>query len=497
MTVSLADAAAQRWDLVVVGGGTAGIVGARTAAGLGARVLLVESERTGGDCLWTGCVPSKSLLAAAHRAASARGAERFGVHVGEVSVDFAAVMKHVRGAIAAIEPADSPQTLERAGVAVLAGTARLLGGSDVEVYGHVIGGRQLLLATGASPSVPDLPGLRAAAPWTSETVWDLDRLPERLTVVGGGNIGCELGQAFARLGSQVTVVEQADRLLPGEDPDASALVAAVLVADGVDVRTGTGLEEVTGSVERGSARTSDGRDIEHTGLLVALGRHPRTSALGTHQAGIALDERGYIRVDRSLRSRTNPRVWAAGDVTGHPQFTHVAGVHGSTAASNAVLGLRRSATTATIPRVTYTDPEVAAVGVGTAATAVTAAPSGGDLEMVTRQHDEVDRAVTENRTDGFTRLAVDGKGRVVGATVVGPRAGDTLAELVLALQHGMRTRDLAGAMHPDPTYADGPWNAAIADVRSRLAAPAPRHATEALVGARRRWLDLRDQRSSR
>ncbi|CAN5873274.1 FAD-dependent oxidoreductase [soil metagenome] len=500
MTIGTAEAAAQHWDLVVIGGGTAGIVGARTAASFGARVLLVESHRTGGDCLWTGCVPSKSLLAAAHRAASARTADRLGVHVGDVRVDFGAVMKHVRSAIAIIEPTDSAATLEQAGVSVLRGRARLAGGvgasgrvgADVEVEGERIGSRQVLLATGATPSVPDLSGLRAAGAWTSETIWDSDRLPDRLTVVGGGNIGCELGQAFARLGSRVTVVEMADRLLPGEDPDASALVTAALVADGVDVRTGTGLEEVTGDVDQGRVRTSDGRTVEHDGLLVALGRRPRTAGLGLAGAGVELDGPGNVLVDRSLRS-TNPRVWAAGDLTGHPQFTHVAGVHASTAASNAVLGLRRAATVATIPRVTFTDPEIAAVGAGTAA----GGNGRADLELITQRHDEVDRAVAEGQTDGFTRLAVDGKGRLVGATVVGPRAGDTLPELVLALQHGMRTRDLGGAMHPYPTYGDGPWKAAITDVRSRLAAPAARRATDTLVQARRRWLDLRAQRSSR
>ncbi|MDQ3417162.1 MAG: FAD-dependent oxidoreductase [Actinomycetota bacterium] len=503
MTTSLAEAAAQHWDLLVVGGGTAGIVGARTAASFGVTVLLVESHRTGGDCLWTGCVPSKSLLAAAHTVANVRRASELGVFVGEVSVDFAAVMRHVCAAIAAIEPTDSVAALEQAGVSVLRGRARMAArrvgtevsaGADVEVDGRRISSRQVLLATGADPSMPDLPGLRAARAWTSETIWDLDRLPERLTVVGGGSIGCELGQAFARLGSRVTLLEMAQRLLPSEDPDASAAVTAALVADGVDVRTGTGLEEVTGDVDLGSVRTSGGASIDHDGLLVALGRRPRTADLGLDEAGVGRDEHANVRVDASLRSTTNPRVWAAGDLTGHPQFTHVAGVHASTAASNAVLGLRRAAAATAVPRVTYTDPEVASVGIPTVP--VDAAGHTG-VEMITRQHVEVDRAITEGRTEGFARLAVDGKGRIVGATVVGPRAGETLPELVLAVRHGLRTRDLAGVMHPYPTYADGPWNAAVADVRSRLSAPAARRVTDAAVRARRRWLDLRGQRSSR
>jgi len=491
VTLSTHEAAGQQWDLVVVGAGTAGIVGARTAASLGARVLVVEADRTGGDCLWTGCVPSKALLAAAHRVASARSAGVFGVHVDGVRVDFAGVMGHVRRSIATIEPVDSAEALEAAGVSVLRGWATLTGSSDVEVAGHRLSTRQVLLATGSGPALPDLPGLRTAKPWTSDTVWDLEQLPSRLTVVGGGSVGCELGQAFARLGARVTVLEQAPQLLPAEDPDAAAAVAVALRADGVGVRTGAGLGKVLGTAENGTVRTTDGRVVEHDALLVALGRHPRTRDVGLHQAGVEVDRRGFVRVDRALRT-SNPRVWAAGDLTGHPQFTHLAGVHASLAASNAVLGLRRRAETVTVPRVTYTTPEVAAVGVG-----VSAAAGSRDLRVVTRWHHEVDRAVVEGDTAGFARLVIDGKGRVVGATLVGPRAGESLSELVLAVRQGLRTRDLAGATHPYPTYADGAWNAAIADVRARLGQPAARRATALLATTRRSWLDLRGRLSGR
>ncbi len=489
MTVSAERAAEQLWDLVVVGAGTAGLVGSRTAASLGARVLVVEGDRPGGDCLWTGCVPSKALLASAQRAASARTAGALGIRVDGVRVDFPAVLAHVRSAIASIEPEDSPGALEDAGVAVLSGWARLTGGTGVEVAGRRIRTRQVLLAAGSGPALPDLPGLRAAEPWTSDTVWDLERLPERLTVVGGGSIGCELGQAFARLGARVTLLEQADRLLPTEDPDASALVTEALLADGVAVRTGAGVDKVLGDRGDGTVRTTDGRTVGHDGLLVALGRQPRTRGIGLREAGVHVDAHGFVRVDRTLRT-TNPRVWAAGDLTGHPQFTHVAGVHGSVAASNAVLGLRRKAETVTVPRVAYTSPEVAAVGVS-----ATAADHHPGLSVVTQRHDEVDRAVVEGDTRGFSRLVLDRRGRLVGATLVGPRAGEALTELVLAIRHGMRTRDLAGTTHPYPTYSDGVWNAAIADVRRRLARPSAQRVTTLLAGSRRRWLDLRDRPS--
>ncbi|MEX5719901.1 dihydrolipoyl dehydrogenase family protein [Geodermatophilus maliterrae] len=469
------------WDLVVVGGGTAGLVGARTAAALGARVALVERDRPGGDCLWTGCVPSKALLAAAARAAEARTAGRLGVTVGEVHVDLAAVMAHVKGAIAAIAPEDSPEALAAAGVTVLRGTARLTGPRSLTVDGRDTPFRAALLATGATPVLPPVPGLAEAGPLTSETVWGLDVLPRRLVVLGGGGIGCELGQGLARLGAEVTLVEALPRLLPGEDPDASALVAAALAADGVRVLTGTRVTAVTGEPGGPGEVTVEGPGgrgtLGHDRLLVAVGRRPDTAALDPAAAGVDLDDHGHVRVDGALRT-TNPRIWAAGDLTAVSRWTHTAGVHGSTAAANAVLGLRREIDRAAIPRVTFTDPEVAAVGAPTWADGDAPAP-----RTVTRRADRVDRAVAEGRTDGFARLALGRRSRVVGATLVGPRAGESLAELTLAVRTGLRTTDLAATTHPYPTHADGPWNAALDDVRARLARARP--ATSALVRLRR------------
>ncbi|SHG28294.1 dihydrolipoyl dehydrogenase family protein [Geodermatophilus nigrescens] len=481
------------WDLVVVGGGTAGLVGARTAAALGARVLMAERDRPGGDCLWTGCVPSKALLAAAARAAEARTAGELGVTVTGVTVDLAAVMRHVRGAIAAIEPEDSPAALEAAGVTVRRGTARLTGPATLDLDGRPVAFRAALLATGASPALPPVPGLREAAPLTSETVWDLDVLPRRLVVLGGGGIGCELGQAFARLGAAVTLVEALPRVLPGEDPDASALVAAALRRDGVDVRTGTRVTAVSGEPGGAGEVTVEGpggaATVAFDRLLVAVGRRPDTAALDPAAAGVALDDDGYVRVDDALRT-TNPRVWAAGDLTAVSRWTHTAGVHGATAAANAVLGLRRTVDRRAVPRVTFTDPEVAAVGAPTWAGDGAPAP-----RTVTRRAERVDRAVAEGRTDGFARLALGPRSRVEGATVVGPRAGEALAELTLAVRKGLRTSDLAGTTHPYPTHGDGPWNAALDDVRSRLARARP--ATAAWVRLRRLAGAPGGQRSAR
>jgi len=491
------DLTSQDWDLLVVGGGTAGIVGAKTAASFGARVLLVERERTGGDCLWTGCVPSKSLLAAAAAAADARAATRFGVHTGGVRVDFAQVMAHVHSAIAAIAPTDSVEALEAAGVRVATGSLTFTGAHTADIAstadladpdGQVVTFAQALVATGAAPAVPTINGLASAGALTSDTIWDLTSLPERLVVLGGGSIGCELGQAFARLGSQVTIVEGTDRVLPREDAAASAVVAAALTREGVRIMTGVPVAAVETSHAPGTGGClilKDGSHVDYDELLVAVGRAPRTAGMGLAAAGVEVDKRGFVVVDRHLRT-TNRHIWAAGDLTGYPQFTHTAGVHGSLAASNAVLGLRRKVDTSTTPRVTFTHPEVAAVGVST-----DRAEARPELTLLEWGHEHLDRAVIEGDTGGFTRLVVDRKGRVLGATVVGPRAGETLGELTLAIRHGLRTRDLAGTTHAYPTYNDGPWNAAIADVRSRLNAPAPARATRALAAVRRRWVRSR------
>lgn len=471
------------WDLLIVGGGTAGLVAAHTAAGFGASTLLVERERTGGDCLWTGCVPSKSLLAAAHAAGDARAAASIGVHVGEVRVDFAAVMAHVRSAITTIEPVDSPDALRAAGARVARGDVVFTGPRSASVDGEAVSFSQALLATGSAPVLPDLPGLAAVDPVTSDSVWSLSELPGRLLVLGGGPIGCELGQGFARLGSSVTLVEASDRLVPGETPPASDALARALADDGVDVRTGARLVSI--DPDRDGQRVAildDGGEVPFDVVLVAVGRTPRTSDIGLDAAGVALTDKGQVDVDASLRT-SNPRIWAAGDLTGYPPFTHTAGNHGSLAASNAVLGLRRKVQPDLVPRVTYTSPEVASFGV--------AADSRPGLVVHTVPHSEVDRAVAEDRTLGYSQLVLDERGKVVGASIVGPRAGESLAEALLAAQQGLRARSMAAAIHAYPTWSDGIWKAALAQGRADLQATPTKQATAALARVRRAWLGLR------
>jgi pyruvate/2-oxoglutarate dehydrogenase complex dihydrolipoamide dehydrogenase (E3) component len=481
----------QEWpanvDLVVVGGGTAGIVAAKTAAGLGTSVVLIERERTGGDCLWTGCVPSKALIAAASAAAATRSAHRFGVDVGPTRVDFPRVMAHVHGSIDRIAPIDSPEALTAAGVTVVYGDAVFTAPNTVTVCSRPLHFALAVITTGARPTVPSITGLASVDYLTSDTLWDLASLPERLLVIGAGNIGCEMAQAFARLGSEVTLVGRASTILPKEDASASAVLSNALREDGVKVSTSTTVVEI----DARSALTDSGRRIQFDQVLVATGRTPRTDSLGLDAAGVAVDERGYVVVNDRLAT-SNPRIWAAGDLTGHPQFTHTAGMHGSLASSNAVLGLRRSIDKTGTPRVTFTDPEIASAGID-----VRAARRIPSLRVQTMRHDEVDRAVTEGRTDGFTTLVLDGKHRIVGANVVGPRAGETIGELVLAVKHGLRTRDLAGATHPYPTYNDGPWNAAIADVRAQLHSPVAARAIGTVAKLRRRWVRRQNARQDR
>nr|WP_205808796.1 FAD-dependent oxidoreductase [Micromonospora sp. HNM0581] len=464
--------------MAVIGGGAAGIVAAKTAGRFGARVGLVEATRTGGDCLWTGCVPSKSLIAAAHAAHTVRTAARFGVHTAPPRVDDAAVLAYVKAAVARIEPVDSPAAISAAGATVLTGRAEFTGPSTLRVTGgsgeQEVRFRWAVIATGSAPAVPDVPGLVDADPLTTETLWELAELPRRVAVLGGGPIGCELGQALARLGVEVTVVELADRLMGREEPEVAALITERLRAEGVTVLTGTGAERVDGD----ALHLSDGRTIVVDRILVAVGRRPRTRDLGLTAAGVRCDDRGNVVVDGRLRT-SNRRIFAAGDVTGTLRFTHVAGVQGSYAATNALLGLRRRVDYAAVPWVTFTDPEVAHVG----ATLAEARRRHGD-RVHARQvaHEHVDRAVTDGRTDGFTHLVTGPGGRLLGATVVSPRAGESIAELAAAIRRGDQVRDVAGTVHAYPTYADGPWNATLAQVRADLAGPL---LSRALTGLRR------------
>ncbi|MDR6143725.1 pyruvate/2-oxoglutarate dehydrogenase complex dihydrolipoamide dehydrogenase (E3) component [Microbacterium foliorum] len=461
------EAGGRMWDLVVIGAGSAGLVGSRTAAALGARVLLVEAHRFGGECLHTGCVPSKALIASAAAAHAARSSAGLGVTAGEIRVDFPAVMQHVHSAIHDIEPVDSPETLNRDGVHTLVGRARFDGPRSVVVGGERIAFRDALIAAGSTPVRTSVEGEASIDVLTNETFWDLEELPARLLVQGGGAIGCEIAQAMARLGSAVTLVHRGDRLLPKEDAAASAVVLAALRADGVDVRLGTTVRsfDSAGSDDdpspSGTATLSDGTQVAFDRALAALGRRVEAGDLELSAAGVRLDRRGAVDVDASLRT-SNPRIRAAGDVTPLPRFTHTAGMYGSVAATNAVLGLSRKIDADVVPRITFTSPEVAAVGI-----TPDDAPGRG-MRVVVHSHAHLDRAIADGHTDGFTSIVVDRRGRVTGAVIVGPRAGESLAEYTVAVKTGMNVRTLATTMHAYPSYSDAGWNAVVKEAQRGL-----------------------------
>lgn len=465
-----------RYDLVIIGGGTAGLIAAIGAAGVGARVLLAEAHRTGGDCLWTGCVPSKALIATARRVHAMRTADLVGLDPVEPSVDLPRVMKRVHDIIATIEPHDSPVRLRREGIEVVEDAARLVGPGRVAVGGRIVATRSTLLATGSRPVVPPVSGLANAGPLTTDTLWDLDQLPTRLLVLGGGAVGCELGQAFARLGSQVTIVEMQDRLLPTATAEAGQLVANALADDGIDVRTGTRLTRVAG--QEAVMQGPDGHDtVGFDRLLVAAGRRPVTDGLGLDQVGVEVDATGHVVVDNTMRT-TAPHVFAAGDVTGAMPFTHVAAAHGAVVVTNALFALRRTVDHDAIPWAVFTDPEVAHVGLAVE----DARQRWGDEAIVARfNHDGLDRAITDTDTRGRSIIVADPKGRIVGATVIGPAAGETIAEAAAWMRSGGRMRDLARSIHAYPTMAMGPWQASLEHLRGRLRSPRVRWAARPVL----------------
>ena len=350
-----------RYDLIVIGGGSAGLTAARFARRLGLSVALVERDRIGGDCTWTGCVPSKALLKAAGLAYEMRSASRFGLLPPHNSpVDFSMVMSRVRGVMQAIHDAESPDALREEGIEVVYGEARFIDSHTIRVEESQLAARRFLVCTGASSVIPAIPGLEDVPFSTYETVWELPDLPRRLVIVGGGPIGCELAQAFLRLGSSVTLIEADNRLLLQDEPEASELIATRLEAEGLELKLGTALGSVQPYDQGISLSLTDGEAIGADTLLIAVGRRPRLESLGLESAGVTYDSAG-IGVDKTLRT-SQRNIYAAGDCTGSYQFTHYAGYQGFMAVRNAFLPRNRRAVLGHVPWVTFTDPEVAHVG---------------------------------------------------------------------------------------------------------------------------------------
>ncbi len=480
-------------DLVIIGGGTAGLVAAVGAAGVGARVTLVEADRTGGDCLWTGCVPSKALLSAARAVHTARTADRYGLGTAELEVDLGAVMDTVRQRQDTIAPHDSPERLEREGVTVLAGRGHLAGRGRVRVV--LDGGgaqdllaRRVLVATGSTPALPPVEGLADADPLTSDDVWDLRELPGRLVVLGGGPIGCELGQAFSRLGSDVTLVEMEDRLVPREEPEAGEVLRRVLREEGVTVRVGTRAVRVDDTADGPVllVETTDDRHqrtrIPFDRVLVATGRRPTTAGLGLEPNGVALRRSGHVVVDATMRT-TADWVFAAGDVTGELPFTHAAGAQGGLVVTNALFGLRRSFDASVVPWATFTEPEIGRIGL-TEAEAV--AEHGPDAVTVASfDNARLDRAIAAGATAGFAKVVAGPRDRVVGATVVSDRGGDVVGALTAWVKQGATLSDIGQTTIAYPTFAEAPTKAAGEVLRDRFLSPRTRRLTVPTLAAAR------------
>lgn len=454
----------RRYDLVILGGGTGGLVAAQIAAGVGARVALIERDRTGGDCLWTGCVPSKSLIASAAAAHRMRHADELGLAAVQPEINFARVMERVHRVIGQIEPHDSPEHLRAAGVEVIQADGRFTGPGRIEAGGRELRWRSAIIATGSEPVVPPIDGLTDARPLSTDTLWELRELPRRLLVLGGGPIGCELAQALGRLGAQVTVVEMADRLLVKEDPRASELIRGRLQDEGVRVLLGdraTAIRRVDDGYE--ALLGQDRAPVSFDRVLVVAGRRPRTAGLGLETVGIALDDRGAVAVDAHLRTSAQ-RIYAVGDITALLPFTHVAAHHARIATPNALFSARQKIS-GTVPWVTFTDPEVGRVGL----TEEQARERWGDrVQVAESDYSELDRALAAGEAYGFAKLIGDAKGRLVGATVCAPAGGEAIAELTAWVAQRRPISDVSRTIHAYPTLAEGPARAADALLTDRL-----------------------------
>lgn len=457
------------YNLIVIGAGSAGLVSAYIAAAVKARVALIERHRMGGDCLNTGCVPSKALLRSARLLADVRNAERYGIAGATAVVDFAKVMQRVHEVITRIEPHDSVERYRGLGVEVIKGDARIVSPWQVEVDGQLLSARSLIIASGAQARVPAIEGLDAVDFRTSDTLWEIRELPKHLVIVGGGPIGCELAQAFARLGSKVSLVQKDARLLPREDADASKIIADRFAAEGIEVVSNCEAIRVEGDKAGGIlVGTRDGKEMRFAfdRLLLALGRKPNVSGFGLEALGVEIDARGTIRNDALLRTNF-PNIFVAGDVAGPYQFTHVASHQAWYAAVNALLAPFWSFKVdyRVIPWATFTDPEVARVGLSE----TDARAQGIEVEVTRYNLDDLDRAITDAADHGYVKiLTAPGKDRILGATIVGEHAGELLAEFVLAMKHDIGLNKLLGTIHVYPTLGEaakmaaGAWKRAHA-----------------------------------
>lgn len=443
-----------RYNLVVVGAGTAGLVTAAVASGLGARVALIERELMGGDCLNVGCVPSKGVISAARAAAAIHKSERFGIRQVHGEVDFPAVMERMRQLRAGIAAVDSAARFRDLGVDVYLGQGEFQSATTLTVDGQTLEFKKAVIATGARAAAPPIDGLDAVQYLTNETLFSLTELPASLGIIGAGPIGCEMAQAFARLDARVHLVEAEHGVLPKEDPDASAVVSKALAADGVDLLCcgkQLQLRPADGGIRLSVSSHDRSFDQTVEKLLISVGRKPNVAGMGLSAAGVEYNEVRGITVDDTLRT-TNPRIFAAGDVCSQYQFTHAADFMARCVIQNALFPFPKAKVSELIiPWCTYTSPEIAHVGLSERR----AAEQGMAIDTYTQSFDHVDRAILDGETDGMVKIHTRrGSDKIVGATIVAEHAGDMIGEVVSAMKHGIGLGKLASVIHPYPTQAE-------------------------------------------
>ncbi|WP_408900043.1 FAD-dependent oxidoreductase [Photobacterium piscicola] len=448
-------------NLVVIGAGSGGLVSAYIAAAVKADVTLIERHKMGGDCLNTGCVPSKALIRAAHTAADIKNASALGIDAHIDNIDFAQVMGRIHKVITKIEPHDSIERYSKLGVNCITGDATIVSPWEVEVNGTRITTRNIVIATGARPLVPAIPGLDTVNYLTSDTVWQLTALPKRLLILGGGPIGCELAQSFCRLGAEVTIVERSPQLLNREDRDAAQLVEQSLVHDGVNILLQHNAVQFESTFDDNGQRiqraivehNNQQVSIEFDAVMVALGRVANVQGFGLEELGITTTERGTVAVNQYLQTQY-PNIYAVGDVAGPYQLTHVAAHQAWYAAVNSLFGAIKKFKVdySVIPAVTYTAPELARVGINEKE----AQAQGIDYEITRYGLDDLDRAIADGYDEGFIKiLTPKGSDKILGATIVGHHGGDLLAEFTLAMRHNLGLNKILGTIHPYPTMSEG------------------------------------------
>ncbi|PCH85939.1 MAG: pyridine nucleotide-disulfide oxidoreductase [Piscirickettsiaceae bacterium] len=444
------------YNLIVIGGGSAGLVSSYIAAAVKAKVLLIEKNKMGGDCLNTGCVPSKSLIKSSRFLAELTRSERYGIKSASAEFDFAEVMERVSSVIKQIEPHDSVERYTGLGVECMQGDARVESPWEVTVNGKTLSTQNIIIATGARPRVPNIEGLDQVRYFTSDTIWSLREQPKHLLVVGGGPIGCELGQSFNRLGCKVTLVDIADRIMLPEDEDAAGLLMTQLESDGIELKLQYSIDSfsVENNQQFATLKTKQGQSLKlaFDTVLFSIGREANTSGFGLEELAVQTTASGNIEVDKYMRTSV-PTIYACGDVAGPYQFTHTAAHYAWYSAVNSLFGdiWRFKADHRVIPRVTFTEPEIASVGYNEQS----AKAVGLVTETTVFKLDELDRAIVDGKTEGFIKVMTPmGKDKILGVTIVGEHAGEMLPEFVLAMKHGLGLNKILGTIHAYPTWAE-------------------------------------------